>query len=127
MELRSESRFASLALPRAELSEASTMEESNPIMAITTRSSMRVKPRVGSDPDFGMYRMLSQGVCCIDRFFNYGSRFLLGITSGTLKKEYSEDNRKCHQSQEHILRLLLVHHIAAGVLDSPPNDCWYLL
>src|SRR3989344_2362297 len=37
-------RFTSRAFMRAELSEASTTEESIPMMAMTTRSSIRVKP-----------------------------------------------------------------------------------
>jgi len=37
--------LASLPLPRAEFKEASTTDERIPMMAITTRSSMRVKPR----------------------------------------------------------------------------------
>ena len=45
-ECRSLLRFASFALYRAELSEASTTEESMPIIAMTTMSSMSVKPRV---------------------------------------------------------------------------------
>src|SRR3989344_2206852 len=42
--LRSETRRASRALARALLSEASTTEERRPMMAMTTSSSMRVKP-----------------------------------------------------------------------------------
>src|SRR3989344_7444088 len=61
-------RFASAALPRAVPKDASTIEESSPIIAMTTRSSMRVNPRVfivsskrlqrpnEDDSDYGKYQ-----------------------------------------------------------------------
>src|SRR3989344_563583 len=46
MDWRSDSRFESLALARTVVRDATTTVERRPIMAITTRSSISVNPRV---------------------------------------------------------------------------------
>ncbi len=44
--LISDMRFASRAAARAECNEVNTTDDNNPMMDMTTRSSMSVKPRV---------------------------------------------------------------------------------
>ena len=72
--------LAILALSRAEFSEASTIEESMPMMEMTTRSSIRVKPRSELEPCSEFTLLLRCSTTGVNPIFGFDFFILHHIT-----------------------------------------------